>query len=57
MRSTNNCPECGTPMLSCEYSCPLCGNIVMESDYECGKYYGSENELDFSDDNFFDDAY
>ncbi len=57
MRSKNDCPECGTPMLSCERSCPLCGSIVMEPDYEGGEYCASENELDFSNDCFFDDTY
>ncbi len=51
-----NCPECGTQMLSCEYTCPMCGNTVMDSNSEYGHHYESEDELDFSDDGFFDDS-
>ena len=52
-----NCPECGTQMLSCENTCPLCGSMILDSDCEYGGYYESEDELDFSDDRFFDDSF
>ena len=51
------CPECGTPMLSCENTCPLCGSMVFNSDHECGGCYESENELDFNDDRYISDSY
>ena len=51
------CFECGFETLSFEQTCPVCGNHMEDTATSGMRMADLEDELDFSDDRFYDEIY